>query len=149
MLLTSIRDRLWAPQLGTGLFPSAWRSRRPRCSGDCVAGCAVQIGNQRSGIWRPSRGWIETAIATDRSGNLRTAGAGGQGAREEQEVDELAVARNSVTQETFHRARYRNPPYRCHLARDSERVVYSRFLYQIAVAFWNTNAITGLKKTVR
>ena len=57
-------------------------------------------------------------------------------AREEQEmVDELAEVRNSATQATFHQARCRNPLNRWLLVQDSERVVYSRFLYQIAAAF--------------
>ena len=136
--LTWIRDHPWAPQLGTGSFPSAWRFRRPRCWDDCVAGCAVQTGNPSAGIWRPSRGWIETAIAKDRNGNLRMAVAGDQGAREEQEmVDELAEVRNSVTRATYRRARYPSPPNRCHPALGSTPVAYSRFLSQIVVAFWN------------
>lgn len=136
--LTWIRDLPWALQLGTGSFPSAWRFHRPRCWDDCVAGCAVQTGSLSAGIWRPSRGWIETAIAKDRNGNLRMAEVGDQGAREEQEmVDELAEAKNSVTRATCHRARYPNPPNRCRPVLDSTRVAYSRFLYRIVVAFWN------------
>lgn len=137
--LTWIRDHPWAPQPGTGSFPSAWRFHRPRCWDDCVAGCAVQIGSPSAGIWRPSRGWIETAIGKDRNGNLRMAEAGDQGAREEQEmVDELAEVRNLVMRARCRRARYQSPPNRCHLDLDSARAAYSRFLSQIAAAFWNT-----------
>lgn len=65
--------------------------------------------------------------------------AGDQGAREEQEmVDELAEVRNSVTRARCRRARYPSPPNRCHPDLDSTRAAYSRFLSQIAAAFWNT-----------